>query len=71
MIYLGRITVPIHHEVCQIGSSKQQVLLQPHVALRVQGACLACAKCQVMTDQEAPRVWVLSLNYVPKKKSFS
>ena len=67
MVYLGISTVPGHHKVSQIGSSEQQVLLQHHVVLRVQ-ACVSL--CQVMTDQEAPRVWVLSLKYVLEKNHF-
>ena len=51
VVHLGRSTVPGHHKACQIGRSEQQVLLQPCVALGVQGACLACAfLCPVCSD---------------------
>ena len=45
------VALPGNHKACQIGISEQQVLLQPFVALGVQGTCLACAfLCPVCID---------------------
>ena len=43
LVHLGRSTMPGWYKACQIGKPEQQVLLQPCVALGVQGAVLAPA----------------------------
>ena len=51
LVHLLRNTVPGHHKDCQIGSSEQQVHLQPCVAFGVQSALLAGAfLCPVCRD---------------------
>ena len=63
LVHLGRSTMPGWYKACQIGKSEQQVLLQPCVALGVQGVVWllhSCVQFAVPADWEAPGKWDLS-----------